>query len=87
MITKDYLLEDISIQQQTAPRTSGNQTDETLIKLLAKLCERHGLEKENKKEMLTNSMKILSLINSKEEKRVQINGYIHMKANVRDWVL
>lgn len=48
MVMKDYLLEEISTLEQTAQNTSEKQVDETLMKLLEKLCEREEPRTESK---------------------------------------
>ena len=87
MAIKDFLLQDISTSEQNTPSTSAKQVDETLMKLLEKLCEKEEPAKESNSRNLNKVCEKFVLDKFEEKKRMQTNGYRHMKVNATEWVL
>ncbi|XP_076661002.1 uncharacterized protein LOC143364671 [Halictus rubicundus] len=75
MIVKDFLLEDISTPEQTAPSTSKIQEDETLIKLLEKLGGREKPAEESKDRNL-NKLCGKFVLDKFEGKKVNANQWL-----------
>lgn len=76
MAIKDFLLQDIPISEQNKPSTApAKQVDETLMKLLEKLCEKEETAKESNSKNLKKVCEKF-VLNKFEEKKINANQWL-----------
>uniref|UniRef100_A0ABD2X8K2 Retrotransposon gag domain-containing protein n=1 Tax=Trichogramma kaykai TaxID=54128 RepID=A0ABD2X8K2_9HYME len=77
MSMNDYLLEEISTSREDQQSTSSHYADNTLVKLLEKLCEREDEQKDNKNRNL-NKLCEKFVLEKFENKKMNANKWLQM---------